>query len=137
MYVNFMESVNVLPFAVVRMGRNGSVQLTDTIGQALANLSKLRCLPMTSAGHAKPASHRDGDQAVSWPVDFPRGLQAGRPACALASISTNSPAIKARASVLAQRERLQEPRTATLRLGRSAWKYSWTIGVGGVSSYAS
>jgi len=137
MYVNSMESVNMRTLALARMDRNGSVQLTDTVGQALANLSQLRCLPITDAGHAKPASQRDGGNAVSWPVDFPRGLQAGRPVCAAACISTTSPAMSARASVLfQQRERLQEPPTA-MRSGRSAWKYSWTIGVGSVTPYAS
>jgi hypothetical protein len=137
MYVNLMESVNMRSSAMARMGRDGSVQLTDTIGQALANLSKLRCLPITGAGHAKPASYRDGDKTVSWPVDFPRGLQAGRPACASASISTSGPAMRARASVLLEaRERLQQPPTANVRLGRSAWKNLWTIGVSSVPSYA-
>ncbi len=123
MAVNMMETVRRLTFAFNRMGPNGSVAFTGASGQALANLSQMRCLPILGLGHVKPMSQRTGKQPDSWLVDDPRGLHAGRRACESASIST--------------RERFQAFEPALSASGRSAWEYcSWTIGLGGVATYA-
>jgi hypothetical protein len=122
MAVNMMETVRRLTFAENRKGPSGSVALTGASGQALAYLSQMRCLPILGPGHIKPMSQRTGNQPDSRLVDDPRGLQAGRPVCELASIST--------------RERFQAFEPALTALGRSAWRYSWTIGIGGVATYA-
>jgi hypothetical protein len=137
MAVTAMASVRTITTALVRMGRNGSVQLTGAKGQTFTDLSKLRCLPSTEAGHASFASQQGGNQPAMWPVDDPRGPQAGRPDCKSASISTRGPAILARPSVLLREARLQEPPIPMMSgHGRSAWKYQWTIEHGSVLAYA-
>jgi hypothetical protein len=122
MAVNMMETVGMLTLALNRMGRNGSVKLMGASGQALANLSQMRCLLISEQGQAKPMVQRSGNQPVSRLVDKPHGLHAGRRGCESASIST--------------RERF--PAFAPgATLGRSAWTYhAWTIGVGSVATYA-
>jgi hypothetical protein len=134
MAVNLMETVRRQTFAVNRMGQDGSVTLSGASGQALANLSQMRCLPILGPGHVKPMSQRTGNQPDARLVDKPRGLHAGRRACEWASISARErfqafePALSASG--------LSGPH-ADFLLGRSAWEYcSWTIGVGSVATYA-